>query len=464
MTMHPRAQASSYTTRFCAALLAIAAYAVPACAQTPAPTEAPAAAPPAAPLATAATPAATPFPDAVPPAPVLLNHPAVVDTAHLKSGDTVVTLFGIQGWGGDPAHNLQQFVTANGDRVTCEPHQGGTYTCTLPTGLDVASAALANGAAKTEADSPADYQHQEVEAQQSQLGLWAGTPAPPLVLRDPTVETTANLTAGRQTVTLDGLIGFPAQFYTLQLQNYISAHGNRLTCKRQPNGHYVCLLPDGSDLASVALRNGLARINADANSQYRSDQATAVATKTGIWFNPPSDEGLVPIPVLQAPPTCCTYAPGDVGGGLNYVDGVPFALIGGEPEFFDYVPALGFGFFDVERRFHHAPEPFLDHLNRFHPAGAGLRQVAAPQVTGRTVAFQAPNTALPVPQVFTPSAGIGFARPIYRGAGSLRPSVPSYAQFRAPLLEPRRGFTGVGGFHPGTIAAPHIAPVFAGRR
>ena len=456
MTILPRAQASSYPHRFSAILLATAAYAFPAHAQAPEPTNAP---------GTPPATTATPSPDAVPPAPVFLNHPTVVDTAHLKSGDTVVTLFGIQGWGGDPAHNLQQFITANGDRVTCEPHQGGSYTCTSPTGLDIASSALANGAAKTEADSPADYQHQEVEAQQAQIGLWAGTPAPPLVLRDPTVETTANLTAGRQTVTLDGLIGFPAQFYTLQLQNYINAHGNRLSCKRQPNGRYVCLLPDGTDLASVALRNGLARISADATSQYRSDQATAVATKTGIWFNPPSEEGLVSIPVLQAQPTCCTYAPGDIGGGLNYVDGVPYALINGEPAFFDYVPLLGFGFFDAERRFHRAPEPFLDHLNRFHPAGAGLRQVAAPHVTGRTVAFQAPKTTLPIPQVFTPPASTGFARPMLRGAGSLRPSVPSYTQFRAPLLGPRPGFTGVGGFHPGIIAAPHIAPpVFAGRR
>ena len=454
MTSRRRAQARLHPASFGAILLATAAWALPALAQTPGPADAPAATAPAA-------------PDTVPPPPVFLNHPAVLDTAHLRSGDTVVTLFGIQGWGGDPAHSLQQFITANGDRVTCEPHQGGSYICTLPTGLDVASTALANGAAKTQADSPADYQHQEVEAQQAQLGLWAGTPAPPLVLNDPTVETTANLTAGRQTVVLDGLIGFPAQFYTLQLQNYIAAHGNRLACKRQPNGHYVCLLPDGTDLASVALRNGLARISADASTQYRSDQATAVATKTGIWFNPPEEGGLTPIPVLQAAPTCCSYAPGDIGGGLNYVDGVPFAVIAGEPQFFDYVPLLGFGFFDVQRRFHRAPEPFLDHLNRFHPAGAGLRPGTEPTVTGRSVAFQSPVAAAPfhAPQVFTPPAASGLPRPITRGAGSIRPVLPSTTELRIPYVGPRPGFMGPLGFHPGIAIAPHIAPpVFMGRR
>ena len=59
--------------------------------------------------------------------PVFLNHPTVIDTAHLRSGDTTVALSGIQGWGGDAVGSLQSFITANGDRVTCRPHEGGTY-------------------------------------------------------------------------------------------------------------------------------------------------------------------------------------------------------------------------------------------------------------------------------------------------------------------------------------------------
>ncbi len=462
-----------------AAILLLAAQ-VPAAAQTPAGPAMPAASGPA-----IGVPAATTVRErAIPVAPVFLDHPKVVDTGHLESGDTIVTLFGIQGWGGDAARSLQAFITANGDRVTCQPHGGDSFTCAMPTGLDVGATALANGAAKTTADASADYRKQEVDAQQAQLGLWTGRPAGPLVLEKPAVQTTAMLSAGGQSVTLDGLIGFPAQFYTLQLQNYIAAHGDRLSCHRQPNGHSVCLLPNGADIAAVALTNGLARVSADASPAYRSDQAIAVTDRSGIWFNPVAAGGdSVSVPVLTAVPN---YQPGAVGNGITYANGVPTAVIQGEPVFFDYQPLLGFGYFDIERRWHRAPEPYASNLAHAHPNGAGLGVVGAVPAAGsfRVPGFFGPNTAASLPRVVgpaSPAASVrfhapsffagGMHQPVARGAGSLTP-MPSGVRpgIGTGMVQPRllaspRSFIGAGGFHPAMVAVPHFAaPAFGGRR
>ena len=260
----------------------------------------------------------------------------------------------------------------------------------MPTGLDVAATALANGAAETLADAPADYRQQQRAAQEGQLGIWAGQTPAPLILQHPTVQTTATLSADGRSVTLDGVYGFAAPFYTLQLQTYIGSHGDRVSCQQRGNtGRYVCLLPDKADLAAVALTSGLARASAEASAEYRADQARAEADRSGIWFEPPIQGGVAQ-PVLNAVPNCCVYAQGDVAEGITYADGVPTALVGGEPVFFVYDGLLGFGFFDVERRFHRAPEPFLSHLNRFHPQGAGLRGLGSAVSAPAAGAFRAP--------------------------------------------------------------------------
>ena len=458
----------------------------------------------------------------VAPAPVFLNHPSVIDTAHLKSGDTTVALFGITGWAGDAARGLQAFITQNGDRVSCRPHAGGElYTCMMPTGLDVAATALANGAAEAAGEAPADYHQQEAAAQSAHLGIWAGLPPAPVAVQNPVVQTTAEIVGDGQVFLLDGLVGFPAQYYTLQLQNYIAAHGNRLTCRQQPaNGNYVCLLPDGTDIAAVALSNGLARVSQTASAQYRADQAKAVAAKSGFWFNPQVDGGITPIPLLTATPNCCVYQPGDLDAGITYADGVPTAVIDGEPVFFDYIGLLGFGFFDLQRHWHPAPQPYLNHLNRFHPEGAGLQHLADPVAARAFAAFRPPafpgSRAIPGPGFsssggFPSSGGLPSSGALPRvfngpntfiatapfrapgafpatpgvppptlegalGAGRLRPGFRplnpaltggrvGIAPFR-PLYAtgPRPGFAGAGGFHPGIIAAPHFAPAFIGRR
>ena len=427
---------------------------------------------------------------AVAPAPVLLNHPTVIDTAHLKGGDTSVTLFGIKGWAGDPARGLQSFVTDNGDRVTCKPHDGGTYACLMPTGLDVAETALANGAAETVADSPASYREQEAAAQAAHVGIWAGLPPASVIVQAPTVRTTAELLGDGRVFLLSGLIGFDAQYYTLRLQNEIVSHGNRLSCQQQDGaGHYVCVLPDGTDIATVALLEGLARVGPDATAEYRGDQAQAMAARSGYWLDPPQ-QVLSQLPLAQFAPPCCAYAPGDAGDGISYEGGVPVALVDGEPVFFFYDALLGFGFLDRLHRWHAAPERFRSHLDRFHPAGSGLRGLPHGEALRPVAEFHPPSLPSPEasrgPRVFNGPAGSGnsaaFHAPAVLGspAGPRAPEVftqavvprsdlngarsrfmpgvvPFQRAFVTPLGLARPGPTASGGLRPGVVLAPRMA-------
>jgi endonuclease YncB( thermonuclease family) len=468
---------------------------------------------PPAPTAPAGRPASpTLITGASAPGSVFLNHPIVVDTAHLKSGDTVVTLFGVKGLAGEAAQGLQAFITANGDRVTCHPHSAGGDVCIVPTGLDVAATALANGAAQTIADSSADYIQQEAAAQAAHLGLWAALPSIPVEVQDPVVQTTAEIVGNGHVFVLNGLIGFNAQYYTMQLQSYITAHGDRLTCQEQAAGGAVCVLPDGTDIARVALRDGLARISADAPDAYRADQAQAVASKSGFWFNPPQEVvAALPPPSVVQP--CCVIYPDDTLDGLAYDDGVPTALVDSEPAFFFFAGGLGFSFFDVHHHLRPAPDRIRAHLDKFHPEGRGLWTAGPHDAPAQMTAFRAPglygagnfhgpyvfdgpggansfhaprafNGGLGVPaggirpEVIHPLAvgpgnGLTGPRPVFNPGVSNRevfnPGLynPNFARVRrpafVPLRAPRPGFATMGGFHRvSPIAAPSSG--FLGRR
>ncbi len=130
------------------------------------------------------------------------------------------------------------------------------------------------------------------------------TPAPaaaqpePINLDHPTVVDTADLKAGDATVSLygiEGLQGDPAQ----GLQSFLAATADRLTCQAQPNAGYVCLLPDGTDIAEVALVNGAARAKDDAPDGYRDQEAAAQAARRGIWSSLPPPPVTVTHPIVQ---------------------------------------------------------------------------------------------------------------------------------------------------------------------
>lgn len=97
--------------------------------------------------------------------------------ATVKTTGTVVidgqqlTLFGIVGLGGDYAKQLQSLIDVKGKKLNCHSRDG-KYTCFLPGEVDIALAALRNGAARPAEDAPADYQQQADAAKADKLGVW----------------------------------------------------------------------------------------------------------------------------------------------------------------------------------------------------------------------------------------------------------------------------------------------------
>ena len=145
----------------------------------------------------------------------------------------------------------------------------------------------------------------------------------------PVARTSALLIGGGQSYPLDGLPGIagrPAQ----ELQAYIAAHGDMLMC--QPGGgRYLCTLPDGTDLAKVALINGAARVSDDAPGAYRQQQALAQEAHRGIWaVAAASQAGAVTVgpPVIIAP--LVGYAVDDAAGPVTNAGEQPTVVIDGD--------------------------------------------------------------------------------------------------------------------------------------
>ena len=88
-------------------------------------------------------------------------------------------LAGIHGFPGSPARDLEGYIAANGDMVTCQPEgQTGRGVCLLADGTDLAKVVLVNGAAEVTADAPNSYRVQQREAMDNHRGIWASpTPA-----------------------------------------------------------------------------------------------------------------------------------------------------------------------------------------------------------------------------------------------------------------------------------------------
>ena len=393
-----------------------------------------------------------------PPGRFILQHPQAVDSATLAADGRTVALNGIVALP-DPSGGLQRYLRAQGDEVACDV-QGAGYACVLPDGTDVALVSLANGAARATADAPKSYREQEAAAQAARRGVWASLPPPPVTVPHPAARTSALLATGGGTYPLNGLQGLPGR-PAQEVQGYIAAHGDSVTCQQQPGGRtYVCTLPDGTDIAMVALVNGVARLGTDASESYRVQQDQAVANRRGIWATgaapPPAVLGPAPAPTAVTPPGVPPYPPpggpayGTPGltlyppltesanpppgvpaplepGGIAVLGGQPTAIIDGEQAFFVFGgAALGWGYWDHLRHWHGAPDRYANELARLRPFGR-------PSGYG---GFG--------PAGFVPGTGLG-------GFG---PGQPRYAPSYAPAF-----------VQPGPISAPPVTgqPAFAPR-
>jgi hypothetical protein len=123
--------------------------------------------------ATAMLPAQAGAPQPPKPPQTIVGHPIVRDTATLVLGRRDIHLFGVLGEGGELADGLQSFITASGGTVTCAPQDAHFYVCMLPGNVDVAMAALLNGAARVTVDAPDLYRGQQEQAQRKKIGIWA---------------------------------------------------------------------------------------------------------------------------------------------------------------------------------------------------------------------------------------------------------------------------------------------------
>jgi len=342
-----------------------------------APSSAPLVSVPAA-TATAPAPAAAPAPaEAAPasPAPVMvsLDHPTVVDTATLKSADQTIGIYGIVGLTGDASQGLQGFLASGDEHLTCQSQPTSDFVCLTPDGTDLAEMTLLNGAARAKEDAPLAYHEQEAAAQAARRGIWSNLPPPPAVVAHPQVVDTATLTGGGQTYLLDGIQGVGAPYAT-QMQGYIAANGDNLSCEAEANpGHFICVLPDGTDVAKVALVNGAARVTPDAPDSYRLQQLDAINNHRGMWVNPP-DNAMIASLQVDPQAACCAFVPGDDGvDGVTYVGGEPTVLIDGEVVFLAFAGVAGWGYYDHYHHWQGAPDRYRDHLEHYHPGAYGLR-------------------------------------------------------------------------------------------
>ena len=472
---------------------------VTAPASLPAPVPTPSTGPESAPVTTVAAPPS-------PAEPIALAHPRVIDTAKLQAGETTVSLFGIEGIAGPSAQGLQGYLAANGDKLNCQARESAAFVCLMTDGTDVAQVSLRNGAARTKVDAPDAYRTQEIEAQKDRLGIWNDLPPPPETVKHPLARDTATLLAERKTFALNGIVGMAAP-YNSQLQGYIAGNGDSMTCLPQGSPeHFVCLLPDGTDIAKVALVNGAARVTAEAPESYRAQQREAVNNKRGYWGTV-RPEVLTTAMVLPPVSEQYTFVVGDIGfEGLSYIGGAPVVTILGEPEpvFLIYSAGPGWGYYGRDHYWHRAPDRYWHHMDHYHPGGRGLhgydqgRFVARghdvggraglggrggmggpamaghPGAGGPGMAAQGGMGARPGalagahgPMAAAGRPGMGGARPGMTaarpgGGGFMRPAPTASAGGFRPGGMPggglRPGGMGGGGFHPGGMAGGGLHP------
>jgi len=92
---------------------------------------------------------------------------------------------------------------------------------------------------------------------------------------------TANLVVGTQRLSIAGITG-ESGTYASQLQALINSQGPTIRCARLDE-KYVCKLPNGGDIARLALFNGAARAGPDANADYQQQAAAAQTAHRGVW-------------------------------------------------------------------------------------------------------------------------------------------------------------------------------------
>jgi hypothetical protein len=122
-------------------------------------------------------PGAAPLPEpqslpAPPSQPMVLNGMVekVIDTGTLKISGETVLLAGVEGLGSPYRDQLEKFIEEQGSQVRCMP-SGVRHTCYV-SDVDLALAALTNGAARLAEDATEKYRQAAAEAQRNHRGIF----------------------------------------------------------------------------------------------------------------------------------------------------------------------------------------------------------------------------------------------------------------------------------------------------
>ena len=122
-------------------------------------------------------PDAAPLPEpqslpAPPSQPMVLNGMVekVIDTGTLKISGETVLLAGVEGLGSPYRDQLEKFIEEQGSQVRCMP-SGVRHTCYV-SDVDLALAALTNGAARLAEDATEKYRRAAEEAQRNHRGIF----------------------------------------------------------------------------------------------------------------------------------------------------------------------------------------------------------------------------------------------------------------------------------------------------
>jgi len=125
----------------------------------------------------------------LPPPPATVTHPTVRDTATLVADNQTYVLDGLHGLGAPYNAQMQSYIAANGDSLSCSPQDTpGHYVCVLGDGTDIAKVALVNGAAVVAPDAPDAYRAQQLEALNAHRGVWVNPPPNILVASAPVAQ------------------------------------------------------------------------------------------------------------------------------------------------------------------------------------------------------------------------------------------------------------------------------------
>ncbi|HKM62681.1 MAG TPA: hypothetical protein VJY39_09345 [Acidisphaera sp.] len=157
---------------------------------------------------------------------------------------------------------------------------------------------------------------------------------------------------------------------TQRMQSAIVARGGIATCYPFADGRYACSLPDGEDIATLAIMFGYTRAAADAPPSLKDAQKEAAAQGYGGWRQesdvaaPPVQPPVVVVYPTSPPAVAPDYAaplppPDDVSATaepelpptVDY-DGLSYPLVWGGA-------SLGYGFYDQGHYWHPHAAPIV---------------------------------------------------------------------------------------------------------